>query len=75
MPRLRDVALGQGIDMLLELVATTDAKGDEASVWRARQKLSGDQWAPGWQPLGKPGRGELLSLSVIQRRFDGRLEA
>ena len=35
MPRLRDVALGQGIDMLLELVATTDAKGDEASVWRA----------------------------------------
>jgi hypothetical protein len=75
MPQLEDVALGQGVDMLLELVATTDAQGSEASVWRARQTSSGDKWAPGWQPLGKPGRGELFSLSVIQRRFDGRLEA
>jgi len=75
MPHLQNAALGQGVDMLLELVAMTGAEGSEASVWRARQKSSGDQWASGWQPLGKPGRGGLLSLSVIQRRFDGRLEA
>ena len=75
MPQLGDVALGTGGDMLLELVATTDADGSGASVWRARQTSPGDEWAPGWQPLGKPGRGDLFSLSVIQQRFDGRLEA
>ncbi len=75
MPRLQNVTLGTGSDSLLELVATTSENGSGASVWRARQISSGDQWAVGWQPLGKPGRGEPSSLSVIQQRPSGRLEA
>lgn len=73
MPRLTDVALGAGSDALLELVATTDAHGSSASVWRAREFLP-ENWIA-WQPLGKPGRGDPVALSVIQQRFDGRLEA
>ena len=75
MPKLKIVALGMGMGMLQELVATTDTDGSRASVWRAKQTSSGDQWAPGWQPLGKPGRGIPQSLSVIQQGFDAHLEA
>src|SRR6202020_217946 len=46
-----------------------------ASVWRARQTSSGDQWAVDWQQLGKPGRGDPSSLSVVQQRPGGSLEA
>jgi hypothetical protein len=75
MPLLANVALGTGGDSLLELVATTSANGSGTSVWRARQTSSGDQWAVGWQSLGKPGRGDPSSLSVIQQRPGGSLEA
>lgn len=75
MPQVLNVALGTGSDGLLELVTTTARNGSGASVWRARQTSSGDQWAMGWQPLGKPGRGEPSSLSVIRQRPGGRVEA
>ena len=75
MPLLGNVTLGTGGDSLLELVATTSGNGAGASVRRARQSPSGDQWAAGWQPLGKPGRGDPSSLSVIQLRPGGSLEA
>jgi hypothetical protein len=75
MPYLGNVTLGTGSDSLLELVATTSENGSGASVWRARQTSSGDQWAVGWQPLGKPGRGGPNSVSVIQPRPGGSLEA
>lgn len=75
MPALDSVTLGMGSDGLLELVATTAVNGSGASVWRARQTSSGDQWAVGWQPLGKPGRGDPSSVSVIQEQPSGCLEA
>lgn len=74
MPPVGNVALGTGSDMLLELVATS-VNGSGASVWRARQTSPGDQWAAGWQPLGKPGRGDPYWVSVIQQSPGGRLEA
>jgi hypothetical protein len=73
MLHLIDVALGTGSDMLLELVATTEANESSASVWRKREGLPENWFA--WEPLGKPGRGDPLSVSVIQQRSDGRLEA
>lgn len=75
MPELISVALGTDSDMQLELVATTGVDGSGTSVWRARQTPSGDQWALGWQPLGKPGRGIPDTVSVIQPRPGGLLEA
>jgi hypothetical protein len=75
MVHLIDVALGTRDDMLLELVATTEAHGSKASVWRARQTSDGNDWILDWQPLGKPGRGDPRSLSVIQRPVNARLEA
>lgn len=75
MPALDSVTLGMGSDGLLELVATTAVNRSGASVWRARQTSSGDQWAVGWQPLGKPGRGDPSSVSVIQEQPSGCLEA
>jgi hypothetical protein len=75
MSQLANVTLGPGSDSLLELVATTGLNGPGASVWRARQTASGDQWAVDWQPLGKPGRGDPSSLSVVQQRPGGSLEA
>jgi hypothetical protein len=73
MLHLIDVALGTGSDMLLELVATTEAHESSASVWRKRETLSENWFA--WEPLGKPGRGGPAALSVIQRPSDSLLEA
>lgn len=75
MPSVANLALGTGSDMLLELIATTSANGSGASVWRARQSSPGAQWAVGWQPLGKPGRGDPRSVSVIQQGPGEHLEA
>jgi hypothetical protein len=73
MPRLTGVALGSGSDGLLELVATTEAHGSSATVWHAREVLP-ENWS-GWQPLGKPGRGDPGGVSVIRQPFGARLEA
>jgi hypothetical protein len=73
MPRLENVALGRNIDGHLEVLATSAVVGSEATVWHAWEDGDGN-WT-GWQPLGRPGQGRPVTVSVTPHVTDGRLEA
>jgi len=73
MPGLTNVALSRNSDGHLEVLATSTRVGSEATVWHAWED-GYSNWT-GWHPLGHPGQGQPVTLSVIPHVTDGRLEA
>src|SRR5215470_8277812 len=73
MPGLVNVALGRNSDGHLEVLATSTIVGSGATVWHAWEDGDGN-WT-GWHPLGQPGRGRPVTVSVMPHITDGRLEA
>jgi hypothetical protein len=73
MPKLTGIALGQHADGSLELVAASVAHGSGPTMWHAQQRGPSGDWS-GWQPFGKPGRGNPGTPSLGQHEQDGRIE-
>jgi hypothetical protein len=73
MPKLTGIALGLHADGSLELVAASVAQGSGPTMWHAQQRGPSGDWS-GWQPFGKPGRGNPGTPSLRQHGLTGRLE-
>jgi hypothetical protein len=74
MSKVTGITLGSNADGSLELLATSEGEGAQATVWHAWQTVPGGDWT-GWRGFGKPGSlTPYTAPSVIQNAADGRLE-